>query len=707
MKRAIFRRLLSVFLVLALVLGAVTAVRMWDRTEPENPISATAAQLQAESAAGLSGGSQSFADPAAEAAAGETEDTEAPGEESQEPEESPEEDPEESAEKEPEDENSRQNPEDAQTPENPQEPQNPSGGQETQIPSGGQETQNPSGGGEGETPAEPSGEGTEGGGSEPGGVLHPEGPEDPETPEGPVDPADPEEPYILTSLQRRQTIYETSHPEPAFTFTAEVANGTGKERLSVRWQLRDGDTAKSIRPANGNAYSVNLIKGKTIQVNIVLWSENKILQNKSYMLTYEAERASADNPVIGGSYAPSIVTNMDGYYEDGDVIETESFIFRVTARKMPGGEAIHSNQIAVYLNGVEIQRQSGVSDPEYELFFERGNIGDYRDYRIEVVAWDGENSRYWSKTIRYHAVDEGGVIGTATIMMDATTVGLGIFESGQVELRQGDTAADTLLAFLEEYGYDSVYDGSSKSNFYLRRISRGDLCGAAQVPDNLWEMILRDGIALSGQQDWDSLGEYDYTMGSGWMYAVNGSYPGRGMDAWRLSNGDTLTLRFTLSWGKDINGYGTTGGSYGSLSSYCGVWINGGYQQLEHSYEETARQEPTEAEDGYIEYTCTKCRNMTRELLPKLEHTHSYEETARQEPTETEDGWIEYTCTVCGDTYRDPLPKLEHTHSYVETARQEPTETEDGWIEYTCTVCGDTHREILPATGPVKPEPDD
>ena len=67
------------------------------------------------------------------------------------------------------------------------------------------------------------------------------------------------------------------------------------------------------------------------------------------------------------------------------------------------------------------------------------------------------------------------------------------------------------------------------------------------------------------------------------------------------------------------------------------------------------------------------------------------------EPTETEDGYIEYTCTICGETYREVLPATGH--DFVETDRVEPTETEDGYIEYTCTICGETYREILPATG--------
>ena len=47
-------------------------------------------------------------------------------------------------------------------------------------------------------------------------------------------------------------------------------------------------------------------------------------------------------------------------------------------------------------------------------------------------------------------------------------------------------------------------------------------------------------------------------------------------------------------------------------------------------------------------------RSMYRDVLPAT--GHSWNETDRLEPTETEDGYIEYTCAVCGDKYRQILP---------------------------------------------------
>ena len=220
-------------------------------------------------------------------------------------------------------------------------------------------------------------------------------------------------------------------------------------------------------------------------------------------------------------------------------------------------------------------------------------------------------------TINYHTVSEGDYLGTVQIVLDATTVGLGIIDSATYEIVQGDTAAGVVIRFLEEYGYEPVYSGSAKVGFYLRSISRGDLCYGAKVPDQLWNMILKDRIQLSGHSDRDSLGEYDYTMGSGWMYSINGSvYPGRGLSEYKLSKNTTIYLRFTLAYGKDIGGFDATGQGIGSLSSYCGVWINGGFTPLDHNYVETERGEPTDTETGYIHYRCSKCGEEKDEVIP-------------------------------------------------------------------------------------------
>ena len=139
-------------------------------------------------------------------------------------------------------------------------------------------------------------------------------------------------------------------------------------------------------------------------------------------------------------------------------------------------------------------------------------------------------------------------------------------------------------------------------------------------------------------------------MASGWMYCINGGYPGRGMASTEPNDGDTLTLCFTLSYGKDIGGYESGGGSYGHLSGYCGIWRRGAYTPQAHDFRETARVAPTETEDGYILYTCSRCLEEKKEILPATGPTDpAPTDPAPTDPTPTDPAPTDPTPT-------DPTP---------------------------------------------------
>ena len=680
-------RILCAVLVAALLLGGGIAVAGGVRVEPDNPLKQTAKTLSADP---LDGGGSA-----------DRQDQESAPEEP--PEEPPEEEP---PEEPPEEEPSEEEPPEEQPPmeEPPQEqPGETAAPQEDDLQTGQsgddpKESTDLSGQGEepgdlsqpGEDPANGGDPGPDSGetpGGDPGAEPGGDGPDVPPTP--PVPAAD--ETMIATDLPNG-VVTQAELPDGVLEF---YAYGTGADDLSVRVQVRNtaGSSGTWLESPDGRNWSFTMELGGRYQFTLYLDQPGKPTKYATRYVEYQATLADEDHPEVG-EYPPFITTNID-YMADGEEIGIDNLTMIVTVRSNPDYEVITADRIAVTLNGVPVAKHGGDSSPEYDLFFEPPNVGDYRDYEIEIVAWYGNSSRYWSKTLRYHAAAQGSTVGTVNIVLDATTVGLGILDEAEYEIVKDDSAADVLLRFLEDYGYEITYD-STGSNFYIRRIFRGDMCYGAEVPEELWEAILRDGINLNEtQHDRDSLGEHDYTMGAGWMYAVDYSYPGRSMNKYEVKDGETIYLRFTLAYGKDIGGFDSTGGGYGSYSSYCGLWIDGYYQELEHDYEETGRAEPTETEGGHVDYTCSRCGKTYTEELPAT--GHQYEETERVEPTETEDGYVEYTCTVCGETYREVLPATGH--QYVETARVEPTETEDGYVEYTCSLCGETYREVLPATG--------
>ena len=55
----------------------------------------------------------------------------------------------------------------------------------------------------------------------------------------------------------------------------------------------------------------------------------------------------------------------------------------------------------------------------------------------------------------------------------------------------------------------------------------------------------------TGNMDYNSLGEFDFTTGSGWMFTLNGT-PISGLSNEFPKDGDTCKMMFTLMRGSDI-----------------------------------------------------------------------------------------------------------------------------------------------------------
>ena len=63
------------------------------------------------------------------------------------------------------------------------------------------------------------------------------------------------------------------------------------------------------------------------------------------------------------------------------------------------------------------------------------------------------------------------------------------------------------------------------------------------------------GVTFSGKSyisSINSISEGDCGPQSGWMYSVNGDYPGVGCTKYTLSDGDSIRWRYTCNMGADI-----------------------------------------------------------------------------------------------------------------------------------------------------------
>lgn len=600
----------SILLVIVLVAGISLSLLSSGRTRPENPISTQPDRLQAESlqGSGSTGGQSSGKDNT------ENTDTAQDPSEPQKPDE----------------------PQNTDEPQKPDEPQNPDDTQKPDDtkpdPSGPTDpTDNPGKGDQGGSKSddnkggsEDSGDHGDGTGGDDGdhggsGGDHGSGGEEDDTPR------------IYTTLKTQQ-LTKAELPDSKLTF---VAYPLGKGDLHIRVRLKNETNSGNgllLTSQNNQDYEAQLDFNADNLFVLSLYDGETFLGLVQYRVGYYANLADDTHPTVG-DYPPSIVTNLDGASLD---MSSQTFPLTVIARANAelGADVIYSNQIRVTLDGKTVEKSYGDSQPTYELYFDPPQLGDEETHIVRVLAWDGNgNSTMKVYTVTYHQISEGDPAGSVDVVLDATTIGLGILDTGTLDIVEGETAASVLLRFLQERGYEPDYQGSATMNFYLRRINRGDIAYRANVPEHLWELILRDGITTNDNYDRDSIGEFDYTQGSGWMYSINGTlYEGTGMSGYKVRNGITIYVRFTLSYGKDIGGYDSTGGGYGSLSSYCGLWINGGYQALGHDFVETDRLEPTETEDGYIHYRCSKCHEEKTDILPATGGTEPSPTAAQAAP---------------------------------------------------------------------------
>ena len=234
-----------------------------------------------------------------------------------------------------------------------------------------------------------------------------------------------------------------------------------------------------------------------------------------------------------------------------------------------------------------------------------------------------------------------------------------------------------------------------------------------------------NGIYIPGKTQTTGSWQKDNT---GWWYRnADGSYP---TDKWEEIN--SKWYHFNTS-GYMETGWITTGDLWYHLAESgeltCG-YPNGG-----ETVKLTKTVNATCTTDGYQEYTCSKCGETHRVMLPKT--GHNYQVSKKVDATCTTDGYDVYTCANCKDTYtkttqkklgHDFSKKIDHKdstctvkgfdlyqcsrcdetkktelalvdHNYQLTKTVKATCTADGYKEYTCSMCNKSYQEKLPKTG--------
>ena len=151
----------------------------------------------------------------------------------------------------------------------------------------------------------------------------------------------------------------------------------------------------------------------------------------------------------------------------------------------------------------------------------------------------------------------GTVIGKAVLTVERFTIGQGFFmEPAYVDVMEGDTVSKLLTRVLGDKA--SIRDEGN----YLQYIVGADT-GSAVIPQYIAESSggkcttesVMNYYNERGKDKWDpgDLGEFTYSLQSGWMYHMNGIAPGVGIGETHVSDGDVIRIQHTVyNLGRDV-----------------------------------------------------------------------------------------------------------------------------------------------------------
>ena len=252
---------------------------------------------------------------------------------------------------------------------------------------------------------------------------------------------------------------------------------------------------------------------------------------------------------------PTIATDLT----DGETVNGAYRTFYVQATD-GYGNSLPSTALEIYGNG---ERLSSKGEPSSGVFAYRLDLNEGSN-TVNIKATDDAG---WSTTLPTFTIYKGEEgqdepAGSISVSIEAGTIGLGtILPATSIDYYQGEQLSSVVLRLLQNTGFDWRNNGNATSGFYLKAIGRGGIAAGAAIPDDLMEHLKKVNCQLSSH-DANWIGEFDFTMNSGWMYFVNGEYMNVGMSSYFPGDGDEVRIRFTLYSGADL-GVGSDGEVWG------------------------------------------------------------------------------------------------------------------------------------------------
>lgn len=238
------------------------------------------------------------------------------------------------------------------------------------------------------------------------------------------------------------------------------------------------------------------------------------------------------------------------------------------------GKKISDSSVNVTLNGTVVNHTwDDSTKTSYTLHLAVGT----NTVVVSAADTDGKTAQV-SYTIYHTAVKDGDVTGKVAISIETFTISNGyLVQPVEIEVHEGEKASQVLDRVLMQSGFKYKYTGALTKGFYLSAIEDGGSSlgfgeGGCSDPAtgkklNITNPSLPPVLAphisrfRASKFKGYSLGEFDFTTGSGWMYSVNNSFPNYGFADCYLNDGDVVRVQYTLAYGDDIGGGYATGNS--------------------------------------------------------------------------------------------------------------------------------------------------
>lgn len=361
---------------------------------------------------------------------------------------------------------------------------------------------------------------------------------------------DPKGYLVVTNLEDGMTVYNKR-----LEFLAQGFHGS-QVNVEVEGDWKNVEPVEDKR----DTYLALLEEGENT-IAITPYDDLGSGETQVYKVTFIAD--PYQNPNISDEEiernAPTIIC-PELEEKDGTTVSGALLTFQVEARDRDGNSIPETN-ITASCNSVpctEMWADGGVRSFCTELAEGPGNT-----ILVHVRDEEGyEASKVY--TVGYQPQDAEIPAGTVNLLLEAGTIGMGTLLNEEVEYWEGDTIPTIIERAFEGTGYQCDWEGSESQCYLAAIVADHDFVTPA-IPEDLAEKMLEinekagEEVFYPDSYYTNSLGEFDFSQGSGWMYSVDGVYPNYSMGAYGLHPGNTIRLRFTLYYGADIGGSGAMG----------------------------------------------------------------------------------------------------------------------------------------------------